>query len=113
MTAYYEQAFGIIRPDDEAPQEVILSLTPTQGRYVQTYPLHASQQVLSKLLTATYVQLVAYDTYDLRMELLSTGSRNARPHCSARVDAGQLRKRRVALLNANFKRLAPCYLIGP
>ena len=26
---YYAQAFGIIRPDDEEPQEIVLSLTPT------------------------------------------------------------------------------------
>lgn len=71
--AYYEQAFGIIRPDDEAPQEVTLSLSPVQGRYVQTYPLHASQRVLSQSATATRIRLHVYDTHDLRMELLSMG----------------------------------------
>ena len=40
--AYYAQAFGIIRPDDDETQEIVLSLTPTQGRYVQTFPLHTS-----------------------------------------------------------------------
>jgi len=71
--AYYVQAFGIIRPDDEEPQEVILSLTPTQGRYVQTFPLHNSQRLLRQSETAVCISLHVYDTHDLRMELLSMG----------------------------------------
>ena len=71
--AYYAAAFGIIRPDDEQPQEVVLSLTPTQGRYVQTFPLHVSQRLLSKSDTAIRLILTVYDTHDLRMELLSMG----------------------------------------
>ena len=71
--AYYAQAFGIIRPDDEEPQEIVLSLTPTQGRYVQTFPLYTSQRLLSQSKTATRTSLLIYDTHDLRMELLSMG----------------------------------------
>jgi len=71
--AYYEQAFGIIRPDDEAPQEITLLLSPVQGRYVQTFPLHASQRLLSQTASETRVSLRVYDTHDLRMELLSMG----------------------------------------
>ena len=71
--AYYAQAFGIIRPDDEESQEIVLSLTPTQGRYVQTFPLHTSQRLLSQSKTATRISLRIYDTHDLRMELLSMG----------------------------------------
>jgi len=69
--AYYAQAFGIIRPDDKEPQEIVLSLTPTQGRYVQTFPLNTSQRLLSQSKTATRMSLRIYDTHDLRMELLS------------------------------------------
>ncbi|WP_035557659.1 helix-turn-helix transcriptional regulator [Hymenobacter sp. IS2118] len=72
-STYYEQAFGIIRPDDEQPQEIVLSLTPTQGRYVQSYPLHATQQLLSQSDTETRLRLRIFDTHDLRMELLSMG----------------------------------------
>lgn len=70
---YYDDAFGIIRPDDERPQVVVLALTPTQGRYVQAFSLHASQQVLSQTAAATCVRLVLYDTHDFRMELRSMG----------------------------------------
>ncbi|WP_345236821.1 WYL domain-containing protein [Hymenobacter saemangeumensis] len=72
-SAYYAEAFGIIRPDDELPQQVVLSLSPTQARYVQTYPLHASQQVLSQSGTETRIELQVFDTHDFRMELLSMG----------------------------------------
>lgn len=72
---YYAQAFGIVRPDDQEsePREIILSLTPTQGRYAQTFPLHASQRLLSQSEMATRISLRVYDTHDLRMELLSMG----------------------------------------
>ena len=55
------------------PQDVTLALAPLQGRYVQTYPLHAFQRVLSQSATATRIRLHVYDTHDLRMELLSMG----------------------------------------
>ena len=70
---YYEHAFGITRPDGGEPQDILLSLTPTQGRYVQSFPLHCSQQVLSQTATETRIGLRVFDTHDLRMELLSMG----------------------------------------
>lgn len=51
----------------------MLSLTPTQGRYVQAFPLHNSQQLFSQSETEARIRLRLFDTYDLRMELLSMG----------------------------------------
>jgi predicted DNA-binding transcriptional regulator YafY len=71
---YYAHAFGIIRPDDgTAPQEIRLRFTPTQGRYVLGYPLHASQRVVAESTHAIELALTTFDTHDLRMELLSYG----------------------------------------
>ncbi|SFQ48890.1 helix-turn-helix transcriptional regulator [Hymenobacter arizonensis] len=70
---YYEHAFGITRPDEGEPQDIVLSLTPTQGRYVQSFPLHSSQQLISQTVTETRIGLRVFDTHDLRMELLSMG----------------------------------------
>lgn len=70
---YYEEAFGIIRPANEVPQDVLLALAPTQGRYVQSFPLHASQRLISQTATETRISLRVFDTHDLRMELLSMG----------------------------------------
>lgn len=71
---YYEHAFGIIRPDDgQAPQELLLRFTPTQGRYALGYPLHASQRVVRHTDEEIQLALTVFDTHDLRMELLSYG----------------------------------------
>jgi hypothetical protein len=71
---YYAPAFGITRPDDgTAPQEIQLRFTPTQGRYVLGYPLHASQRLLLQSDTEIWLSLTVFDTHDLRMELLSYG----------------------------------------
>ncbi|MDO7887915.1 helix-turn-helix transcriptional regulator [Hymenobacter cheonanensis] len=72
---YYENAFGIIRPDaaEEAPQEIILRFSPQQGRYALAYPLHASQRVLVHNEAEIRLTLTVFDTHDLRMELLSYG----------------------------------------
>ncbi|RAK62424.1 WYL domain-containing protein [Hymenobacter edaphi] len=70
---YYAHSFGIIRPDHEPPAEIVLALEPTQGQYLKSYPLHASQRVLVDTAEELLVQLTVYNTYDLLMELLSLG----------------------------------------
>ena len=70
---YYEHAFGIIRPDRGKPEEIILAFKPTQGRYVQSFPLHESQQLVSQNEARIRISLRVFDTHDLRMELLSMG----------------------------------------
>ena len=42
----YRYCFGIISPNDEEPQDIILSFDPFQGKYIKTLPLHDTQQVL-------------------------------------------------------------------
>lgn len=71
--AYYENAFGIIRSDEEEPQEIILRFEPVQGRYMLAYPLHVSQRVLAQNDEEIRLALTVFDTHDLRMELLSYG----------------------------------------
>ena len=34
----YRYCFGIISPTDEAPQEIVLSFDPFQGKYIKTLP---------------------------------------------------------------------------
>jgi predicted DNA-binding transcriptional regulator YafY len=72
-TTYYAHSFGIIRPDHEAPAEIILALEPTQGQYLKTFPLHPSQRVLVDTDAELRIQLTVYNTHDLLMELLSLG----------------------------------------
>jgi hypothetical protein len=39
----YRYCFGIIQPNDEVPQDIILSFDAVQGKYVKTLPLHGTQ----------------------------------------------------------------------
>jgi len=73
VATYYENAFGIIRPDEEEPREIILRFEPGQGRYMLGYPPHASQCVLAQNDEEICLVLKVFDTHDLRMALLSYG----------------------------------------
>lgn len=69
----YRYCFGIISPNDEEPQEIILSFDPFQGKYIKTLPLHDTQQVLIDNDDELQIKLKLCVTHDLIMELLSFG----------------------------------------
>ncbi len=69
----YTYSFGIVSPNAEAPEKIILSFTPLQGRYVKSLPLHASQQIILENEQELQVQLTLFVTHDFVMELLSFG----------------------------------------
>lgn len=69
----YRYCFGIISPNDEEPQNIILSFDPFQGKYIKTLPLHDTQQVLVDNDEEMKINLKLCLTHDLVMELLSFG----------------------------------------
>lgn len=69
----YRYCFGIISPNDEKPQDIILSFEPFQGKYIKTLPLHSTQQVLVDNDQEMKIKLKLCLTHDLLMELLSYG----------------------------------------
>ena len=69
----FNYCFGIISPDGEKPEEIILSFDPVQGRYIKSLPLHETQQVILDNEEELQVRLKLYITHDLIMELLSYG----------------------------------------
>jgi len=69
----YRYCFGIISPNDEEPQDIILSFDPFQGKYIKTLPLHDTQQVLVDNDDEVQIKLKLCVTHDLIMELLSFG----------------------------------------
>ncbi len=69
----YRYCFGIISPNDEEPQDIILSFDPFQGKYIKTLPLHDTQQILVDNEEETKIKLKLCLTHDLLMELLSFG----------------------------------------
>ncbi len=70
----YRYCFGIISPNDENPQEIILSFDAFQGKYIKTLPLHETQQVLKDNEEELQIKLHLHVTHDFLMELLSFGS---------------------------------------
>jgi predicted DNA-binding transcriptional regulator YafY len=69
----YRYCFGIISPNDNEPQDIVLSFDPFQGKYIKTLPLHHTQQVLTDNDDELKVSLKLCVTLDLIMELLSFG----------------------------------------
>lgn len=70
----FEHCFGIIIPEDDEPQEIILSFNPFQGKYIKSFPLHSSQKTIIDNDQELRISLYVYETHDLLMELLSYGA---------------------------------------
>jgi predicted DNA-binding transcriptional regulator YafY len=73
VTEYFKYCFGIIRPDNATPQEVILSFDPFQGKYIKSLPLHESQVIIQDNKDELLIRLNIYITHDFIMEILSYG----------------------------------------
>jgi predicted DNA-binding transcriptional regulator YafY len=71
---FYRDCFGIEKPHNEDPQEVILSFYPEQGNYIKTTPLHNSQEIIIDNEDELRVKLKVFISYDFIVELLSHGS---------------------------------------
>jgi len=69
----YRYCFGIISPNNEEPQNIILSFDPIQGKYIKTLPLHETQQIITDNEQELRITLKLCLTHDLLMELLSYG----------------------------------------
>ncbi len=70
---HYRYCFGIISPNGNEPQDIILSFDPIQGKYIKTLPLHKTQQVIIDNEKELQVNLKLCLSHDLIMELLSFG----------------------------------------
>jgi predicted DNA-binding transcriptional regulator YafY len=72
--AMFKNSFGIIRNEDMQPQQVILSFTPSEAKYIKSLPLHPSQRITKETDEETVFALYLFPTYDFVMELLSFGT---------------------------------------
>jgi len=73
IAEYLRYCFGVIVPEDEKPQEIVLSFEPFQGKYIKSLPLHHSQKILTDNEEELRISLQLYLTHDFIMELLSLG----------------------------------------
>jgi len=69
----YRYCFGIVGPNGEKPQEIVLSFNSEQGKYIKSLPLHESQTVIIDSPVEFRISLKLCITFDLVMELLSFG----------------------------------------
>ncbi len=74
VNAYFANCFGIIAHDGQSPEDVVLSFTPDQGKYIKSLPLHHTQQILADNANEFRIKLHLVVTFDLVMEILSYGS---------------------------------------
>ena len=74
VNEHYKNCYGIISPNGDLPEEVLLWFDRHQGKYIQSLPLHESQEVVSDDETGLVVRLKLFLTHDFIMEILSHGS---------------------------------------
>ena len=75
VNEFFKNCFGIIAPEDEQVEEVILSFDAFQGKYIKSLPLHETQEVLIDNENEVRVKLNVYLTFDFIMEVLSYGDK--------------------------------------
>ena len=94
----FKNCFGIINPFDKHPEEIILSFEPFQGKYIKSFPLHETQQLLIDNDKEVRIELTLCVTHDLVMELLSYGEtlRVVKP-ARLKTSIREIAKRVVAL----------------
>ena len=69
----YKDCYGILTKQGLEPEEVILSFTPFQGKYIKSLPLHASQVIIAESEKEIRVKLKIHITEDFLKELFSFG----------------------------------------
>jgi predicted DNA-binding transcriptional regulator YafY len=72
---FFRHCFGITKPADQDCEQIILSFDYGQGKYIKSFPLHHSQQVLIDNDDETRIKLSLFITIDFVMELLQYGDR--------------------------------------
>ena len=67
----YKYSFGIIVPSTEKPEKIVLSVTKKQAAYLESLPLHESQEVLGTKDDEVLIGLELFLTEDFISEILS------------------------------------------
>ena len=73
VVEHFKYCFGIVSPNGQLPQEVILSFDPHEGKYIKSLPLHETQKILTDSDEELLIQLKLVVTHDFLMEILSHG----------------------------------------
>jgi len=68
----FEKTIGLVYSLNTS-QNVILSFTPTQGKYIKTLPLHTSQKVLVDNKAEFRISITVIPNYELTQLILKHG----------------------------------------
>ena len=71
-TEIFDSTIGVVYSPDK-PQRIVLSFTPTQGKYIKTLPLHKSQEILVDDDTELRISLFVVPNYELKQIILKHG----------------------------------------
>lgn len=75
---YFENVVGVTKPEGAEPIEVKLRIDRGEYPYIESKPIHASQEVIAEDgedKDYVYVSLYVYDNFELRSKILSYGSK--------------------------------------
>jgi predicted DNA-binding transcriptional regulator YafY len=68
----FEDIIGLNYSSDQ-PEEIILSFTSLQGKYIKALPLHRSQQIIKVIKKEMLVRLMLIPNFELRQKILMMG----------------------------------------
>lgn len=68
----FNKTIGLVYSEN-TPQTIVLSFTPTQGKYVKTLPLHTSQRILIDDEQECRISLEVVPNYELTQQILKHG----------------------------------------
>jgi len=71
--SFYDNVLGVTIAEGK-PEEVLLSFTPLQARYVKTMPIHHSQKIVSESNSEVVLSVKLVINHELKMQLLSYGA---------------------------------------
>lgn len=71
--SYYQHAIGVTVPVG-APEKVLLSFTPLQGKYIKSQPIHPSQRIEKDNDSECHISINVVINRELQMLLLSYGA---------------------------------------
>lgn len=70
---HFRHAFGVMNIADKTPERIHLRCSKEQGRYIASYPIHHSQNIIEENQEFIDFEFLLYPTYDFIQEVLSYG----------------------------------------
>jgi predicted DNA-binding transcriptional regulator YafY len=70
--SYFKYSFGISTTDNK-PEEVVLSFTPNEGKYIKNQTIHHTQQIITDTAKELRISIKVMVSYELIMQVMGYG----------------------------------------